>query len=744
MSDEINLSINGKSVVAKSGERLIDVAKRAGDYIPRFCYHPKLSVVASCRMCLVEIEGVPKPQPACAMTVTDGMVVQTQSQKAIEAQKSIMQFLLINHPLSCPICDQGGECELQDTAMGYGEGVSEYTENKRAVTDEDLGPLVATDMSLCIHCTRCVRFGKEIAGVADLGLMGRGDDSYISTYLNKGLRSELSGNMIDLCPVGALTSKPFQYRGRSWGFKQHRGISPHDCVGSNLNYHTIAKGYDHLSDIMRVLPAHHPTLNESWLSDRDRFSYEGVNASTRLTKPQVKEGNRWREVDWQEALTLVVQKLEAYSQQDKAKVGAWLSSQMTVEEGFLAQKLFRHLGVDNIDYRLWENTKSQDNFLRPASVNISDISKFNTIVLIGANIRYEQPIIAMAIKQASDRGVDIHTIGAVDYQAYFKYTHHPTSPQQLARQVYEMSIEEADGGILAGNILYILGEEALIHPEANDIKQIIHQRCQSTNHHYWLMTPGPNSLGMLAAGCVPHQTAWMSSNSLGMGYQQMLDKEMDLVWLHQVDPMHDVSDPERVYRVLKSAFVIAPVTHDSPHIRDCADIMLPIAAIAESPGSYINFLGELQSFSAATRPKGEAKMGWSLYQVMGKLVSLDLPGDFETIKKAVHSSYESMVWPEVKSTSIKKPADIKADWMRVGLTSWVRGDMQVRHAQSLQEAYPIDETVYCDDQQGITTFEAHLPSLSASERVAPGALLYEKGFVFYGASCGEVKVGDTA
>jgi NADH-quinone oxidoreductase subunit G len=744
MSDEINLSINGKHVIAKSGERLIDVAARAGDYIPRFCYHPKLSVVASCRMCLVDIDGIPKAQPACAMTVTEGMVVQTQSKKAIEAQKAIMQFLLINHPLSCPICDQGGECELQDTAMGYGEGISEFTENKRAVVSEDLGPLVATDMSLCIHCTRCVRFGKEIAGVANLGLMGRGDGSYISTYLNKGLSSELSGNMIDLCPVGALTSKPFQYKGRSWGFKQHRGVSPHDCVGSNINYHTIAKGYDHLSDVMRVLPAYHPTLNESWLSDRDRFSYEGINSKKRLLKPWVKSGEGWREVDWQEALALIVPKIEAQLKQDKSKIGVWLSSQMTLEEGYLAQRVFRKLGIDNIDHRLWENTKSQDDSLRPAAVTIQDIASFDTIVLVGSNIRYEQPIIAMAIKQANDNGTQIHTIGAVDYEPYFSYTHHPTAPQQLARQVFEMGIEAQDGGLLAGKILYVLGEEALVHPQITDIKQMIHVRCEGQDHAYLVLTPGPNSLGMMAAGCIPHQSSWLKGNSLGIGYQQMLDKKMEMMWLHQVDPMHDVSDPERAYSVLKQAFVVAVATHDSPHIRDCADIILPVAAASESPGSYVNYLGELQTFCAATRPKGEAKMGWSIYRVLGQLMSVDVMSEYETLHLEVARRYQQMKWPKVSIDRIKNPEDIDAEWMRLGLTSWVRGDMQVRHAESLQQAYPVDEKVYCGDERSESVLKPYIPSISTSTRIAPGALVYEKGFVFYGASVGVVLAGDAA
>ena len=743
MADKIELNINGKTVVAQRGERLIDVAKREGDYIPRFCYHPKLSVVASCRMCLVEIEGMGKAQPACATYVTDNMVVKTQSPKALDAQKAIMQFLLINHPLNCPICDQGGECELQDTAMGYGDGVSEFTEDKRVVEDEDLGPLVATEMSLCIHCTRCVRFGKEIAGVSDLGLVGRSDSAQISTYLNTGLRSELSGNMIDLCPVGALTSKPFKFKGRSWGFKQHLGISPHDCVGSHLSYHTVAKGYDHLSDVVRILPVNMPDLNETWLSDRDRFGYEGINAPERLQKPLMKKGNRFEEIGWEEALTVLSHKLSRLSDEEKKHSGLWISNQSTTEEGYAAQALFRQLGIQNIDHRLDENTKNQDQWTQPSDITPENITNYDTIIMVGSNIRYEQPMLALRVKQAYEKGAEIHSLGAVAYDWYTPSVHHSTSIQSFAKSIFELFQAEESVSILKGKVLFILGEEARIHPQADSIKAMIYHYCQNTSANYLFLSPGPNTVGLHAVGCVPHHTAFAEAKRLGLSYQAMLDQPMSMMWLHQVDPMMDVSDPQRAYKMLKASFVVATTAYATPGIKDCADLILPVCPIAETPGSFINYLGQMQTFKAATRPKGEAKMGYSLFQIVGQLCGQKAMEEYALLHNEVRIAYEKMQWIKPVISDIKPPEVIDAKWMRLGLTSHVRGDLQIRHAQSLQAAYPVDEGVYCQDEASEALFKSHLPMIQTSTKVAPNTLLYERGTNFYGASVGEVGIGET-
>jgi len=742
MSDKVTLSIDGKSVTCEPDERLIDVAKREGTYIPRFCYHPKLSVVASCRMCLVEIEGMGKTQPACATVVANDMVVKTQSKKAIESQKAIMQFLLINHPLHCPICDQGGECELQDTAMGYGEGVSEFSETKRNVEDENLGPLVATDMSLCIHCTRCVRFGKEIAGVADLGLVGRGDSSQISTYLNTGLKSELSGNMIDLCPVGALTSKPFKFKGRSWGFKQHKGISPHDCIGSNLNYHTIAKGYDQLSEVMRVLPLFKPSLNENWLSDRDRFSYEGIQAKERLLTPMIKSEGEWKAISWEKILSILMHRFSQMSIKDKKKMGVWLSSQMTTEEGYLAQHIFRQFGVDNIDHRLWENIDNMDDLLRPSNIDMNALDQYDHIVLIGSNIRYEQPILSLKIKLAADKGVKVTGVGAVHHDHIFPYTHHLTSPQTFAKTVFEITAAKQEGGWFdAGTkVLYILGEEALIHVQSMEIKQIIHKRCSDLLHEYLLLPPGANSLGLIAAGCVPYQSAWAKSKALGLNYQQMLDKPIETMWLHQVDPAYDVSNLKKANAKLKQAFVVAVTSFDTPGIKECADVMLPLSVTAESPGSFINFQGIRQHFYGATAPMTDAKMGWSIYQVLASLLSLDVPVDYQTVADIVDKEYAAMQWPSIQLKPLVKPNILDFEWMRLGLSAWVRSDMQLRHAHSLQAAYPVDQQVYMNDSVSNKDMSQFSTQVVYSNKVAKGVMVYEKGQVFYDANMGAVEM----
>lgn len=726
MSDSVTLNIDGKSIIAQSGERLIDVAQREGAYIPRFCYHPKLSVVASCRMCLVDIEGIGKTQPACATLVHDGMVVRTTSAKAINAQKIIMQFLLINHPLNCPICDQGGECELQDTAMGYGPGVSQFTEDKRVIEDENLGPLIETDMSLCIHCTRCVRFGKEIAGVDDLGLMGRGDSAYISTYLNRGLKSEVSGNMIDLCPVGALTSKPFKFKGRSWGFKQHFGVSPHDCVGSNLYYHTIAKGYDHLSDVMRILPSYNEEINEGWLSDRDRFGYEGINANERLTKPMIKVDGQWQDAGWEEVLTVISQELMGMDQMSREKMGVWLSTQMTTEEAYLCQSVFRQLGIHNIDHRLLENCSNQDKMLRPyKDVSPESIPEFEQIVLLGSNIRYEQPILALQVKKAADLGKRICSIGAVQYDFVFPCEHSMVPTQALALEIHNILNlpEYKKHDLLQKKTLFVLGEEVLNHPQADVIKAMIHSYCNGSDSSYVLLPLGANALGVTAAGGVPHIGEWGIGKYHGMGYQEMLKQNLTTVWLHNIDPQFDVSDYDTSRVLLKNARVIAATSFDTPTLREVSDIMLPISVTAETPGSYINYMGLLQKFSASTRPKGDAKMGWSLYHVLGSLLSLNIPKTFDQLQDRVDSGYNGMKWPSI-SCMIKKPEMIDEEWMQLGLTRWTQVDMQIRHAQALSQAYPVD---YANYSSVPVPAGFKIDDSKHSAHVAKGVILYERG-----------------
>lgn len=716
---EIKLFINDKEVLCKKGERLIDVAQREGEYIPRFCYHPSLSVVASCRMCLVEVEGCHKSQTACSTIVSEGMVVKTQSKKVLEDQKAIMQFLLVNHPLHCPICDQGGECDLQDTAMGYGLGYAEVPMPKRMVKDEDLGPLVATDMSLCIHCTRCVRFGHEIAGIPDMGMTGRGDSSEIGTYLSKGLRSELSGNMIDLCPVGALTSKPFKFNGRSWGFQQHAGISIHDCLGSHLYYHTLAKGYDHLSDVMRVVPKSNPDINDIWLSDRDRFSYQGIQSEHRLMTPKIKKGKKWLDISWSDALSYIVEKLPVVN---KDKSGLWVSSQATMEEGFLAQQLIRKLGIKNIDYRVTEYTGQEEVFLQPSTVNVHDFSKYNTIVLLGCNIRYEQSLMAYHIKEAVSQGTEVLSIGAIQHDYHFKHECVLVSPQQLASRVFSLLLPVSEGGhalLEKDKVLFILGEEALTHPLAHEMKHIVYQFCNQ-EHQYICLTKGPNALGLKAVGCLPSKGPFGHMVDPGLDYQSMLEGKMEMMWLHQLDPMYDLSDADKALEMLSQAFVISVTSYDTPGIRAVADIMLPLALPVETPGRYINYMGVCQSFEAAIRPYGEAKMGWSIYEVVASLLNVEMD-KHEDLGGYLEHQYQAMDW-NINVPKPNKPKDIECTWMKVGLSSWVRVDAQVRHAKALNEAYPRDSRIWAHPQ-ALETLDFELNS---SDKIAMHTLVEEK------------------
>lgn len=725
---KIKLTINGKEVWCEEGEKLIDVAKRVGNYIPRFCYHPSLSVVASCRMCMVDIEGFNKSQPACATKVSEGMVVSTQSKKVIDDQKSMMQFLLVNHPLHCPICDQGGECDLQDTAMGYGLGYTDMPMTKRTVKDEDLGPLIATEMSLCIHCTRCVRFGKEISGIPDLGMVGRGDSSEISTYLQKGIRSELSGNMIDLCPVGALTSKPFKNKGRAWGFRQHFGVSLHDCLGSNLYYHTLPKGYDHLSDVMRVVPKSNPVLNDIWLSDRDRFSYEAIQTSARLMSPKIKRNNIWIDVSWQEAMSVVINKLNELSATEKEKAGVWLSSLATMEEGFLAQALFRGLGIQNIDYRVTEYTDNTEMFLEPSEVNLHDFKTYDVIVLLGCNIRYEQSLMSYQIFEAVKNGTEVLSLGAIKHEYPYKHEYILTPSQKLASRLFTLLQSKNDGGhewMNRSKVLFILGEEALTHPKAHEMKHILYAHCKDKEHDYLYLTKGPNALGLKAVGCLPDKGPFFSSVRAGMDYQSMVNTDMSFMLLHQLDPSFDLADGKKAISMLSKAFVVSLASYDTWGVREASDVILPVSLPAETAGSYVNYLGMAQAFEAAIRPAGDIRPGWAIYGLLSSLLEQE-SWDYEKLKKHISMQYRVIKWPKIDVAKPTKPKDLEAKWMKLGLSSWVRGDSQIRHAKALQQAYPKDTKMKVSSQANIS-----LPNLEVSENIANNVLVFEKSCVHY-------------
>jgi len=516
----VKIEIDGKLLTVKSGASIIEAADEAGITIPRFCYHKKLSVAANCRMCLVEVEKARKPMPACATPVTEGMKVFTQSELAKDAQQSVMEFLLINHPLDCPICDQGGECELQDNAISYGAPISRFTEGKRVVQDKDIGSLISTDMTRCIHCTRCVRFGVEIAGVQEMGAPGRGEQVAIMPYVNETIESELSGNMIDLCPVGALNSKPFRFKARSWELKQHNTIAAHDCVGSHVHAQ-VQRG----REILRVVPAAYEPLNENWLSDRDRFSYQGLYGVERLTQPMIKKEGVWQATDWTEAIETSLSQLKAVvGQHGVSQVGAIASPNSTLEELYLLQKIIHGMGGRNIDHRLKQLDFSDDAHLptRPTCAwQLDDLAKKDNIIIIGSHVRKDQPIVAHKIRKASLIGADIFAINSIDYDFHFDLTDKCiVAPSQmvstLAALASALNVADTDTAwapllkehtpskeiktlakaMQSGeNKAMVVGLQALYHPEGATIRALCAAIAKALGAEYGQLTEGANSAG---------------------------------------------------------------------------------------------------------------------------------------------------------------------------------------------------------------------------------------------------------
>jgi NADH-quinone oxidoreductase subunit G len=444
-TDSVNITVDGVPMKARKGEMIIRVTDANDVYIPRFCYHEKLPVAANCRMCLVEVEKAPKPMPACATPVAEGMIIHTRSVKAIAAQKSVMEFLLINHPLDCPICDQGGECELQDLAMGYGRDISRFQERKRVVKDKNLGPLVSTDMTRCIHCTRCVRFGQDIAGIPELGTTGRGEHNEIGTYIEKSVDHELSGNIIDLCPVGALNSKPFRFRARAWEMTQHALVSPHDGLGTNLYGHVLR------GKLMRMVPRQNDAINECWIADRDRFSYEGIYSTDRLQKPMLRSSDgSWREVDWQTALEAAAAGLKS-APADRLGVVAGASS--TLEEYALLQRMAVGLGTSNIDHRVRQgdfSADTQDQLHPSLGVSIVDVDNLQALLIVGSNLRREIPLLANRVRKAAKAGGSVYFINPAQFEYLFPVADYRVvdPAQQLAE--LQILVAVASGAVVVG------------------------------------------------------------------------------------------------------------------------------------------------------------------------------------------------------------------------------------------------------------------------------------------------------
>ncbi len=651
MSDDlVTIKVNGKELKARRGAMLIEVTDEAGIDIPRFCYHKKLSVAANCRMCLVEIEKARKPMPACATPVAEDMVVWTNSPGAIAAQKSTMEFLLINHPLDCPICDQGGECELQDVAMGYGDGVGKYTEAKRVVKDKDIGPLIATDMTRCIHCTRCVRFGEEIAGLRELGAVGRSEHMEIGTYIEKSLVSELSGNVIDLCPVGALTAKPSRYTHRPWELMQHRAVAPHDAVGSNLFLHSRE------GRIMRVVPRENEEINETWIADRDRFSYTAIYHEDRVERPMIRRDGEWREVEWQEALEFVAQGLrDTVTARGADAVGALAAPHSTLEELYLLQKLMRGLGSGNVDHRLME-TDFADQEQAPVMPwlghGIQDFDGLDAALLVGSRIRTEQPIMANRLRKAVvDNGARVAQVNPRACPLTFDVEQEmvvapeamldalaaiaaalggeATGNEALDRLLAKAEPGEAEQAIAAmlrdadKGMIY-LGAIAAGHPRAATLRSLAALVAERAGVGVGHLPRAGNSAGAWLAGMLPHRGAGGASARHGRDWREQLRQGMAGLWLHNLEPEFDTADPALAMRALDDAeFVVCSTPFASERMREYADAILPVGTFAETSGTYVNAEGYWQSHAGAARPVGEARPGWKLLRVMGNLLELE-------------------------------------------------------------------------------------------------------------------------
>ncbi|MBK1734248.1 NADH-quinone oxidoreductase subunit G [Halorhodospira abdelmalekii] len=649
--EKVTIEIDGRTIGARAGEPLIEAADRAGIYIPRFCYHKHLSVVASCRMCLVEVERAPKPLPACATQVADGMKVATRSAGALDAQRGVMEFLLINHPLDCPICDQGGECELQDQALGYGRGVSRFVEGKRAVADEDLGPLVATEMTRCIHCTRCVRFLEEIAGDQELGGMHRGEQLRISTYTGEPLRSELSSNIIDLCPVGALTNKPFRFRARAWELLSFPMVSVHDGVGSHLSVHTYQ------GRIQRVVPRECSTINETWIADRDRYAIEGLAAPDRLREPLVKRYGEWHTAGWEEALSAAVagvrRVLEGHG---AAGIGALLAPHATLEELYLGGRVVRALGSANVDHRLREGDVSDQEQAPPFPYlggTIAELEQADAVLLIGSYPRHEQPLIQHRLRKAARAGAQIMALGLRRFAWNFELAEeHAVAPQHLVSELAAVAqalgerkqrkLPQALRGLPGGSVseparamakrllageraVVLLGNQALSHPQAATLRALAALIGEWSGGRFGVLAAAANSAGGWLAGALPHrEVAGRPSAEQGLAADAMVRAQLPCYLLHDVEPEHDLWDPAAADAALRQAeHVVAVSSFASERLREVADVLLPLGAFGETAGTYVNTEGRWQSVRGVAQSYAEARPGWRIWCALAQLLELE-------------------------------------------------------------------------------------------------------------------------
>ena len=694
----IEIELDGQKIQIAEGSMIMHAAHKAGTEIPHFCYHKKLSIAANCRMCLVDVEKAPKPMPACATPVTQGMVVRTHSDKAVKAQKSVMEFLLINHPLDCPICDQGGECQLQDLAVGYGGTASRYQEEKRVVIHKDPGPLISMqEMSRCIHCTRCVRFGQEIAGVMELGMSHRGEHSEIETFLGQSIDSELSGNMIDICPVGALTSKPFRYSARTWELSRRKTISPHDSTGSNLIAQVKA------DRVVRVVPLENESVNECWIADRDRFSYEALNSAERLTSPMLKQGGQWHEVDWTTALAYVAQGLKQIKAEHGAgSIGALVSPHSTVEELYLAGALMRGLGSNHIDHRLRHAQFDAAPGARWLGTTIASLSALQSVLVVGSNIRKDHPLFAQRIRQAARKGCKISRIDAQAQDWAMPIAHSMSAPSadwvtvlaSVAVALAELNntappvqgIVATEQARAVARSLHtgerkavLLGNAAAHHPRASSLLALANWIAAQTGASVGYLTEAANTVGAQLVGALPGPG--------GMNAAQMLSQGLKAVLLLNTEPEFDsAAGAAAVQSLGRSAMVVTL----SPFKANVAysDVLLPISPFTETSGTFVNAEARVQSFHAVVKPLGQTRPAWKVLRVLGNM--LELPDfDFNTSQDVLaraRGTHAQAQWVDAASLSNATSAAIDlAPAAVVPVTAPIyQLDGVVRRAASLQ------------------------------------------------------------
>ena len=735
----VTIEVDGQELQAPKGSMIIEATDKAGIDIPRFCYHRKLSVAANCRMCLVDVEKAPKPLPACATPVADGMKVYTESRRALDAQQGVMEFLLVNHPLDCPICDQGGECELQDLAMGYGRSVSRFAERKRSVDDEDIGPLVSTEMTRCIHCTRCVRFLEEIAGTCELGGIGRGEHMEIKTFIGRNIDSELSGNVIDLCPVGALNNKPYSSSARAWEMSARPAVSSHDCVGSNIWYHVLR------GTVKRAVPRDNEAINETWLADRDRFSHFGLDSDARIERPRIKRNGEWRACDWTDAFEYAVAGLRKVLEKDgAAALGLLASPQASSEELFLLKALADGLGCANLDHRLREVDTSDGAAGMPRSETpIAALDQADSVLLIGSNLRHEQPILGHKLRQAwRQRGARIGVINAVAYDWQFTPEREVVvSPaewlQTLARLTraatdaaglkvngplgdYLDALTPADSDHELARALMegersavVLGDQVGRHPHAAQLRRVAGLLVEATGGQLSILGAAANGVGAWRAGVVP--------GADGLDAAGMWQQPRKAYLLHGVEPDLDTANPTQARAALAEAeFVVAVSAFEQPGLLEQADVILPLAPVPEAPGSLHNIDGHEQRCEAAARPRGEARPGWKILRLLGEMMGLTTFDwrDLEAVQADMDVAPPANQPLQPDPSAFAAPENVASGY-------WRHGDVPMYSADALcRNSEPLQQTVHALDNDRVALHPEDAAELGLSEgdraRVAQG------------------------